>query len=363
MKRKKQAVSIAVLLLFCTAICAVAYMTQGSVWAKQAVKLNQSELTMAVGEGRTLKLNGVSSKNRSRISWKSSKQNIASVNKKGRVTAKKAGNANITAKYKGKSYKCKISVIPLAVSNQNEDGALTPGTDEYRGFLVDNVYHSKKNGDIHYNVYFPDSYDGQTSYALYVTLPGYQGLYFQGVAENIKTEDFGFEAQKYNSKMIILAPQLDDWGGTSADQTVALTEYFLSHYNIDSSKVYINGYSGGGETLSLVLERRPELFTAALMCSSQWDGAYEPVVEAQTPVYFVIGESDEYYGSQPFQRAYRKLKELYQKQGLSEDEIQKLVVLDVKDKSYFAGTGNTYQHGGGYLFCRDKSIMGWLFRH
>lgn len=198
MKRKKQVVSIAVLLLFCTAICAVAYMTQGSVWAKQAVKLNQSELTMVVGEGRTLKLNGVSSKNRSRISWKSSKQNIASVNKKGQITAKKAGNANITAKYKGKSYKCKISVIPLSASNQNEDGALTPGTDEYRGFLVDNVYHSKKNGDIHYNVYFPDSYDGQTSYALYVTLPGYQGLYFQGVAENIKTEDFGFEAQKYN---------------------------------------------------------------------------------------------------------------------------------------------------------------------
>ena len=32
-------------------------------------------------------------------------------------------------------------------------------------------------------------------FALYVTLPGYQGLYFQGVAENIKTEDFGFEAQ------------------------------------------------------------------------------------------------------------------------------------------------------------------------
>ena len=57
MKRKKQVVSIAVLLLFCTAICAVAYMTQGSVWAKQAVKLNQSELTMVVGEGRTLKLN------------------------------------------------------------------------------------------------------------------------------------------------------------------------------------------------------------------------------------------------------------------------------------------------------------------
>ena len=53
--------------------------------------------------------------------------------------------------------------------------------------------------------------------------------------------------------------------------------------------------------------------------------------------------------------------ELYKEQGLSESEIDKLVVLDVKDKDYFEGTPVTYQHGGGYLFCRDKEIMGWLF--
>lgn len=238
---------------------------------------------------------------------------------------------------------------------------ITDGTQHYRGFLVDNVYHSGKNGDIHYNVYIPESYDGTKKYALYITLPGYQGLYFQGVAENIRTEDFGFEAQNYNSKMIIVAPQLNDWGQTSADQTIALTEYFLSHYNIDKKKVYINGYSGGGETLSLVLGKKPELYTAALMCSSQWDGAYQPVVDARTPVYFVIGENDEYYGSQPFRNAYQKLYRMYKDDGLSGKQIDQLLVLDVKGADYFAGTGITYQHGGGYLFCRDQEIMGWLF--
>lgn len=240
--------------------------------------------------------------------------------------------------------------------------AITAGTTYYRNFLVDNVYHSKNHGDIHYNVYIPDSYDGKKAYALYITLPGYQGLYFQGVAENIKTEDFGFEAQKYNSKMIVLAPQLNDWGETSADQTIALVEYFLKHYKIDKSKVYINGYSGGGETLSLVLGKKPELFTAALMCSSQWDGKYKPVVKAKTPVYFVIGEDDEYYGSKPFKEAYKKLHDMYKKQGLSEKQISKLLVLDVKDSGYFEGTGIAYQHAGGYLFCRDEKIMGWLFK-
>lgn len=245
---------------------------------------------------------------------------------------------------------------------KQKSNAVTSGTEKYRDFSVDNVLHSKNNGDIHYNVYFPDSYDGKTKHALFVTLPGYQGLYFQGVAENIKTEDFGFEARKYNKKMVILAPQLNDWQETSADQTIALVEYFLSHYKIDPSKVYINGYSGGGETLSIVLGKRPELFTAALMCSSQWDEKYKPVVKAKTPVYFVIGESDEYYGPGPFKKAYKKLYNLYRKQGLSKKQINKLLVLDVKDSSYFAGTGITYQHGGGYLFSRDKKIMGWLFK-
>lgn len=220
-----------------------------------------------------------------------------SITTKKTITQKKDTQKKSTPKKKTKKNKQKKLPEMTEVSE---------GTSYYRGFLVDNVYHSKKNGDIHYNVYVPKSYDGTKKYALYITLPGYQGLYFQGVAENIKTEDFGFEAQKYNSKMIIVAPQLNDWGETSANQTIDLTEYLLSHYNLDKKKVYINGYSGGGETLSLVLGKKPELFAAALMGSSQWDGAYQPVVDDKTPVYFVIGENDEYYGSQPFRNAYQR---------------------------------------------------------
>ena len=124
---------------------------------------------------------------------------------------------------------------------------VTPGSEEYRGFLLDNVLHSPNEGDIHYNVYIPDAYDGTKEYALYVTLPGYQGLYFQGVGQNVMTEEFGFMARDYISKMIIVAPQLNDWQDTSARQTIALTEYFLDTYNIDRSRVYAEGYSGGGD--------------------------------------------------------------------------------------------------------------------
>ena len=246
---------------------------------------------------------------------------------------------------------------------QADFGTVTPGMEEYRGFVIDNVLHSPNDGDIHYNVYIPEGYDGSTPYALYVTLPGYEGLYFQGVAANIKSEAFGFEAQKYNSEMIVLAPRLGDWGETSANQTIALTEYFLNTYNIDPTKVYGNGYSGGGETMSIVMGKRPDLFTAYLQVSSQWDGAYEPVAAQHLPVYLAIGRNDEYYGSEPTQRAYDTLHDLYRKQGMTEDEIDKILVLDIKEHAYFTERNAPNEHGGGGLFAYDEEIMGWLFSH
>lgn len=236
------------------------------------------------------------------------------------------------------------------------------GTSKYRDFVLDNVLHSETEGDIHYNVYIPEDYDGTESYALFMTLPGYQGLYFQGVGQNVMTEEFGFMARDYIPKMIIVAPQLNDWQDTSAMQTIALTEYFLDTYNIDRSRVYAEGYSGGGETMSRVMGMRPDLYTAYLQCSSQWDGNYTEVVKARVPVYFAIGEKDEYYGSEPSRNAYNAIHKLYEQEGLSNSEIDRLLVLDIKPTSYFSSEGISNQHGyGGYLFVRDKNIMGWLF--
>ena len=240
---------------------------------------------------------------------------------------------------------------------EKTDYNVSAGSEMYRGFSMDNVLHSDV-GDIHFHLYIPESYGESEPYALYLSLPGYEGLYFQGVGKNIRSEDFAFEAQKYNDRMIIAAPQLSDWGNTSAEQTIALTEYLLDAYNIDRGKVYINGYSGGGETLSLVLTKRPELFTAALHVASVWDGELAPLVQARTPVCFVIGESDEYYGSERISRTYEELCRLYRAEGLTGEEIGALAVLDVKDRAWFGG-GN--QHGGIGRVSHNETVMRWLF--
>ena len=61
--------------------------------------------------------------------------------------------------------------------------------------------------------------------------------------------------------------------------------------------------------------------------------------------------------------AYETLRELYAEEGLAQEEIDELLVLDIKDADYFESQGVTVQHGGGGLFAADEQIMGWLFSH
>mgnify|MGYP005793973257 CR=1 FL=1 len=118
--------------------------------------------------------------------------------------------------------------------------------------------------------------------------PAYEGLYFQGVGANLRAEEYRFEAQSYNKEMIVATPQLSDWSETSANQAVALTEYLLSHCNIHPEKAYLHKLSGGEETGSLVMGKRPELYAAYLAKSTRWDGDLEVLEQVRTPVYLWI---------------------------------------------------------------------------
>ena len=227
-------------------------------------------------------------------------------------------------------------------------------------FQTDCVYESEAEGTIHYNIYVPESYDGTVPYALYVALPGWGGLYFQGVGSDLR-EPFPYAGPEYEPEMIAVSPQLNDWGETSARQTISLTEYLMQAYFVDPSRIYISGYSGGGETLSLVLGIRPELYAAALHVSSQWDGDLAVLADAETPLYLFIGEDDDYYGSDSVKETYAALSALYRQKGLTEETIDRLLVMDIRDAAWFAERNAHNQHGGGGLATREANIMNWLF--
>ena len=106
---------------------------------------------------------------------------------------------------------------------------------------------------------------------------------------------------------------------------------------------------------------RPDLFTAYLATSSQWDGDLNVLAQARTPVYFAIGAQDSYYGSTSFVETYNALHALYEQQGLTDEAIDKLIVLDVRPAEFFTSRGFRDQHSGGQEFAHEESVMGWLF--
>lgn len=79
-----------------------------SVASAKKIKINKSSITLTVGQTKKLKVTGTKKK----IKWTSNNKAAASVNSKGKITAKAVGNAVITAKVSGKKLRCKVCVKP-----------------------------------------------------------------------------------------------------------------------------------------------------------------------------------------------------------------------------------------------------------
>lgn len=111
-------------------ICAgVLVVSSGSLhdgMAEAAVKkpvLNKKTVTLTVGKSTALKVKKGTDKIK-KVIWSSNKKTVATVNKNGKVTAKKAGNAKITAKVKTvkKTYRltCKVTCKAKTASENIE---------------------------------------------------------------------------------------------------------------------------------------------------------------------------------------------------------------------------------------------------
>ena len=74
--------------------------------AKAKIKLNKTKISLQRGKTYTLKVKGTKKK----VKWSSNKKTIATVTRKGKVTAQKLGTAVITANIGKKKYKCKVKV-------------------------------------------------------------------------------------------------------------------------------------------------------------------------------------------------------------------------------------------------------------
>lgn len=95
--------------------------------APKSITLNKTKKTLNIKSKYTLKAT-LSSGSAGAITWTSSKPTVASVSKKGVVTAKKAGKTTITAEtYNGKKATCTVTVRPNAKKIKFEKSSITLG--------------------------------------------------------------------------------------------------------------------------------------------------------------------------------------------------------------------------------------------
>lgn len=87
-------------------ICCLCISFCQPIHVKASTKLNQTNIILCRYHSCTLKLSGTSKK----VSWKSADKNVATVSKKGKVTAVSEGKTTITATAGNKKYQCKITV-------------------------------------------------------------------------------------------------------------------------------------------------------------------------------------------------------------------------------------------------------------
>lgn len=85
---------------------------------KVIIKLTNSKITLSKGKSKTLKayVKGTNKK----VKWSSSDKSIATVNQKGKITAKKAGTVKIKAAVNGTSATCQVEVTQTLTKKQAE---------------------------------------------------------------------------------------------------------------------------------------------------------------------------------------------------------------------------------------------------
>lgn len=216
-------------------------------------------------------------------------------------------------------------------------------------------------GLIHYSYYLPEDYDPTRKYPMMVVMPGYNMMWFGESSSGSNLDWTGFTSwTNLGQDMIVVSAQLTDWGDTSARQAIALTEYFINHFAVDTARIYATGYSAGGETMSRAVAMRPDLYAAYLHRASQWDGGFAPIAENGVAVYIYMAQGDEYYGVQKARDAYNGLHDAYAAAGWTDEQIDTVLQMQTPDNAFFDAQGLHVYHAAANVVFDDADILNWI---
>lgn len=261
------------------------------------VKLNKKKIILKVGEKYNLKLKN----SNGTIKWKSSNNDVVKV-KNGKLTAKTEGKATITAKYKGKKYKCTVTI-----NGYNQKGLQNMVKRAKEFFYHDVKIKEELESEIQIkneivpSYYMDDemafyvlNHDGKSMrffmeiigkpdengrYPLYIALHGGGGGGEEAAEINntywIDMFDY-YKPDIENGIYVCCRGITDTWDLHFQEDSYILydrlIEELILNYNADPNKVYLLGFSAGGDGVYQISPRLADRFAAVNMSSGHPNG-------------------------------------------------------------------------------------------
>lgn len=175
---------------------------------------------------------------------------------------------------------------------------------------------------IHYNIFLPEKYDRAAAYPLVLFLPDVTSTgtdpdrpLVQGIGGLVWT------TPEWQEKFpaIVVVPLyreaiLDHVYGYTTTGYVELTKNFVdflrSEYPVDSSRIYGTGQGMGCEALMSIASEDPDLFTACMFVSGQWDVNRLEALKDQKFIFFTAEDDRGAY------RCAQRLMERFAEKGV-----------------------------------------------
>ena len=175
---------------------------------------------------------------------------------------------------------------------------------------------------IHYNIFLPEKYDKASAYPLVLFLPDVTSVgtdpdrpLVQGIGGLVWT------AKEWQEQFpaIVVVPLyreaiLDHVYGYTTTGYVELTRNFVDflrgEYAVDSSRIYGTGQGMGCEALMSIAAEDPDLFTACMFVSGQWDVNRLEALKDQKFIFFTAEDDRGAY------RCAQKLMERFAEKGI-----------------------------------------------
>ena len=105
---------------------------------------------------------------------------------------------------------------------------------------------------------------------------------------------------------------------------------------------------------------RPDLYKRVLHVSSRWAGDIDALAETTPAIRMCLGDDDEFYNVGQAEDSYYRIRSLYEAAGLSEDELDYTVMLDIFSADEYEDPDDEHDETPS-LIIFDYEIMGWFF--